>query len=65
MPLYDFECPECSHVFEVDKLIAERHEPCDCPECGGSAELLERSPDWYYTSERARRATGLSCLTGG
>jgi putative FmdB family regulatory protein len=34
MPLYDFECSKCSHVFEVFLKITEDFEKLPCPQCG-------------------------------
>jgi putative FmdB family regulatory protein len=31
MPIYEYECPECSHRFE--KLMRISAEPPPCPEC--------------------------------
>lgn len=39
MPLYDFRCAKCDHVFDAMKAMAARHEPEACPQCGGVAEL--------------------------
>lgn len=40
MPIYEFRCAECGHIFE--KLIFESSEEADmsCPEC--KCEALER-----------------------
>lgn len=39
MPLYDFRCTGCAHVFDVMKPIAERHESATCPQCGAESFL--------------------------
>ncbi len=33
MPLYDYECVKCSHVFEVYQKIGEGNETLSCPKC--------------------------------
>ena len=33
MPLYDYGCKDCSHVFEAFHKIADPG-PSECPECG-------------------------------
>lgn len=37
MPLYDYRCPKCSHVFDALKKVDDRHS-APCPECGATAE---------------------------
>lgn len=36
MPIYDYECQSCKHVFTDTKRISERKEPesSPCPKCG-------------------------------
>ena len=39
MPLYDYKCKDCSHVFEVKQGFND--EPIEtCPECKGKVERL-------------------------
>jgi putative FmdB family regulatory protein len=33
MPLYDYECVKCSHVFEVYHKMNEGNETLTCPKC--------------------------------
>ncbi len=33
MPLYDFQCVDCDHSFEVSCKIAEKSNPHPCPNC--------------------------------
>jgi len=33
MPLYDYECVKCSHVFEVYHKVDEGTENLTCPKC--------------------------------
>lgn len=33
MPTYEYQCKECSRVFEEVKTISRRNEPADCPDC--------------------------------
>lgn len=37
MPLYDFACQTCAHVFEAFRPIGDRP---DCPICGGAVEKV-------------------------
>ncbi len=63
MPLYEYECDECSHRFEQiqkfsDALVKR------CPSCGGPVKKLLSSPaiqfkgsGWYIT-DYARKPSG-------
>lgn len=35
MPLYDYKCTSCNHVFEKSEKIKDRHKPSKkpCPKC--------------------------------
>ena len=33
MPLYDYECSKCSHVFEVFHKLSEEGKAFACPKC--------------------------------
>lgn len=39
MPIYEFRCQSCNHVFELLWMTGEQYESLNCPECGGE-ELL-------------------------
>lgn len=66
MPRYDYECLNCSHVFELKQSFSD--EPvADCPECGSrSRRKFHAVPVIYkgsgfYTTDYARsslRANG-------
>ncbi|MBL8849285.1 MAG: zinc ribbon domain-containing protein [Planctomycetaceae bacterium] len=34
MPLFEFQCPDCRHVFEA--LVRRDERPGKCPKCAGS-----------------------------
>ncbi len=36
MPIYEFKCSKCEHVFEVMGSYAEREQPHACPKCGSN-----------------------------
>lgn len=39
MPLYDYKCSKCGHIFEIQQRITE--EPLKfCPECKGAIKRL-------------------------
>lgn len=40
MPLYDYRCNDCGHVFEAIRPVAENTQAPPCPNCGsGNAAL--------------------------
>jgi len=34
MPLYDFECSKCRHVFEAFVKMSDSYDDLPCPQCG-------------------------------
>ena len=36
MPLYDYECVQCAHVFEVFHKLSEEGADFACPKCGAN-----------------------------
>ncbi len=36
MPVYEFKCRKCDHLFEVMGSYAEREKAQTCPKCGGT-----------------------------
>ena len=44
MPLYDFQCTKCEHVFEENTKSDAT--PPVCPECGGSTEKVISVPNF-------------------
>jgi putative FmdB family regulatory protein len=34
MPIYEFKCGKCEHIFEVMGSYEERDKPQRCPKCG-------------------------------
>ena len=61
MPIFEYACPHCGHVFE--KLVLTRHpEAPECPHCGW--KQVEQSLDLRHGRCRSRVATG-SLRPGG
>jgi putative FmdB family regulatory protein len=70
MPLYEYRCKKCGHVFEKiqkfsDKLVKK------CPECGGQVEQTISAPavqfkgsGWYVT-DYAKKSHTPSSDSGG
>lgn len=36
MPAYEYECTDCG-VFDAQRSMESRNDPCACPACGGAA----------------------------
>lgn len=55
MPLYEYQCDQCAHRFEVIQKFSDQ--PIEvCPKCGGAVKKLLSSPaiqfkgtGWYIT----------------
>jgi putative FmdB family regulatory protein len=43
MPLYEYRCDACTHLFEVIQKFSDAHIAI-CPKCGGSVQKLLSSP---------------------
>lgn len=55
MPLYEYQCTKCKHVFEKIQKFSDPP-VTKCPECGGKVEQLLSAPaiqfkgaGWYVT----------------
>lgn len=65
MPLYEYKCKKCGHVFEKIQKFSDK--PIKkCPECGGAVEQLLSAPavqfkgsGWYVT-DYAKKSAGAS-----
>lgn len=71
MPLYEYQCKACGHVFEKIKSFSDPEEK-ECPVCKGEVERLLSAPavqfkgsGWYVTdyagkggSKKAASASG-------
>ena len=70
MPLYEYLCKKCGHVFE--KIVKFSDKPIKkCPECGGSVEQTISAPavqfkgsGWYVT-DYAKKSQSSSSSDGG
>jgi putative FmdB family regulatory protein len=43
MPLYEYRCESCRHLFEAYKRLSEEGGKEKCPACGGRAARVEVS----------------------
>lgn len=61
MPIYEYECPKCGHVFEEWGKASEPHKKEPCPVCGElSPRVMSRTSfvlkgDGWYVSDYGYR----------
>jgi putative FmdB family regulatory protein len=62
MPIYEYACPHCRHVFEKCLKPSETTENANCPQCGGRAQHIISSTSfvlkgggWYVTDYGYRK----------
>ncbi len=55
MPIYEYECRRCGHLFELIQKLSDKPRQ-RCPECSGKVDRLISSPairfkgsGWYVT----------------
>ena len=71
MPLYEYLCKKCGHVFE--KIVKFSDRPIKkCPECGGVVEQTISAPavqftgsGWYVTEYAKKSQSSSSSSEGG
>ena len=70
MPLYEYQCDECGHVFEKIQKFSDPLEDT-CPKCGGPVRKLMSSPaiqfkgsGWYIT-DYAKKDSASKDAKGG
>ena len=62
MPIFEYACPKCGHVFE--KLILSRtHDLPECPQCGW--KRVEQKFSAFATGGGASRSAGAACAPSG
>jgi len=63
MPVYEFECPNCLHHFELKRSFQDAS-PVSCPRChGGTRKLFSPVPivfkgSGFYTTDYGSRGRG-------
>ena len=64
MPIYLYKCKDCGHEFEEMRIIAERNEETECPECqsrtpervvSGNQTMFALKGDRWHRGEANRR----------
>ncbi|HEX6822513.1 MAG TPA: zinc ribbon domain-containing protein [Candidatus Sulfotelmatobacter sp.] len=71
MPLYEYQCKKCGHIFE--KILKFSDKPVKkCPECGGAVEQMISAPavqfkgsGWYVTDYAKKSQSSSSSSDGG
>ena len=71
MPLYEYQCKKCGHIFE--KILKFSDKPIKkCPECGGSVEQTISAPavqfkgsGWYVTDYAKKSQSSSSSSSDG
>ncbi len=56
MPIYEYQCPKCSHVFEEWLNTSESENPQPCPKCQSQSQRIVsqtsfvlKGSGWYVT----------------
>jgi putative FmdB family regulatory protein len=70
MPLYEYKCKKCGHVFERIQKFSDPHVK-KCPDCGGAVEQVVSAPavqfkgsGWYVTDYAKGGASAGSSSNG-
>ncbi|GAB4370412.1 MAG: hypothetical protein Kow0062_05110 [Acidobacteriota bacterium] len=65
MPIYEFRCEECGHVFEALRRVGQGPEGLVCPQCGGTR--LEQVWSTFAAGGGSESGAGSagSCPPGG
>ena len=65
MPIYEYQCPQCAHIFEEWVQHSSASEESPCPLCGTSAvhvisntAFVLKGGGWYVTEYGSRKAEG-------
>lgn len=57
MPIYEYQCRDCGHRFEVLQRMGESSEGVSCPECGRS-QVDKQFSTFASASSSAFQASG-------
>ncbi len=64
MPIFEYRCPRCGHVFEHFWRGVEKREELRCPQCG--AEHMEKLVSVFGSKgSSAYAGSGSSCAPSG
>jgi putative FmdB family regulatory protein len=62
MPIFEYACPNCGHVFEK-LVLTRRQEPPECPQCGG--KQVEQKFSIFATSSPINKCAAGPCAAAG
>ncbi len=62
MPLYEYQCRDCGHRFEVLQRMGAGAEGLDCPSCGD--ERLEKLLSTFSAASSGGAAAAATAATG-
>lgn len=65
MPIYEFRCLRCGHVFELFQVRSEEDVEVKCPECGGQQIERVMSRVSISTSGGSRPHSTIRSCAGG
>ncbi|HPQ40837.1 MAG TPA: zinc ribbon domain-containing protein [bacterium] len=63
MPIYEFKCTSCGHVFSRLFKSAAREPDAQCPKC--DSRQVNRLFSAFSSARSSSRSGGASCGTGG
>ncbi|MDZ7270423.1 MAG: zinc ribbon domain-containing protein [candidate division KSB1 bacterium] len=63
MPIYEYKCSSCGHVFDVLQKVGETGEHLRCPRCG--AERPTRMLSSFAPSAQSASSGASSCAPRG
>ncbi|MGM0452835.1 MAG: FmdB family zinc ribbon protein [Thermodesulfobacteriota bacterium] len=63
MPIYEYECQKCGHLFE-DLVIGSRKETPQCPKCG-KIEVHRRPSTFCGGAAHGTADAAAGCAPGG
>jgi len=39
LPIYEYQCNSCEHIYESIRILARRDDPAPCPQCGADGKV--------------------------
>jgi len=62
MPIFEYACPNCGHVFEK-LVLTRRQEPPECPQCGW--KRVEQKFSTFATAGPTNKFAAGACAPSG
>lgn len=63
--IYEYECPDCNHNFDVIKHHSQYNSPENCIKCGALARKIINTAPMTAKVEKHEYNPGLGCVTKG